>query len=87
MSVKEVKFHNLRDIPQRLRELADWAERNPGEVQTVLVISAANDKIIAVHGYGERTSPLEAQGWITMAALYVGYDRTPALAGNPKDSA
>lgn len=67
----ELKIKNLGDIAPRLRELADWAEKNPDAVHTVMVISAANDEIVAVHGYGRRTSPLEAQGWLAMAQQYI----------------
>lgn len=70
-NVVEIKVKNLNNIGARLRELADWAEKNPDAVQTVMVISAANDEIVSVHGYGQRTSPLEAQGWLAMAQQYL----------------
>jgi hypothetical protein len=69
--IEPVRFKSLRDIPARLRELADWVERCPDAVRTVIVVSAANDEIVAVNGYGDRASPLEAQGWLAMAAMYI----------------
>ena len=65
--VRDIGRKNLADIGGRLRELADWADKNPEAVRTILVISAAHDQVISVHGYGERCSPIEALGWLDLA--------------------
>jgi hypothetical protein len=65
--VRHIGCKNLADIGARLRELADWVEANPEAVRTVLVVSAAHDRVIAVNGYGERCSAVEALGWLDLA--------------------
>lgn len=65
--VRDIGRKNLGDIPARLREIADWAKRNPEAVRTVLLISCAHDRVISVHGYGERCSAVEALGWLDLA--------------------
>jgi hypothetical protein len=65
--VRDIGRKNLIDIAAPLRELADWAEKNPDAVRTVIVISAATDRVVSVHGYGERCSAVEALGWLDLA--------------------
>jgi hypothetical protein len=65
--VRDIGRKNLADIAGRLRELADWAEKNPEAVRTIIVVSAAHDRVVSVHGYGERCSAVEALGWLDLA--------------------
>jgi hypothetical protein len=65
--VRDIGRKNLANIGARLRDLADWVEAHP-EVRTVLVVSAAHDRVVSVHGYGERCSAVEALGWLDLAA-------------------
>jgi hypothetical protein len=77
--VRDIGRKNLMDIPARLRELANWAESNPDAVRTVIIISAAHDRIVSCHGYGERCSAVEALGWLDLAAHRVrGSTEVPA---------
>lgn len=73
--VRDIGRKNLMDIAGRLRELADSAEKNPDAVRTIIVISATNNSVLSVHGYGERCSSVEALGWLTLALDRVRGDR------------
>jgi hypothetical protein len=68
LSVTEIKRTSLLDCPQRLRELADDMEKNG--LKTVICVVGYPEGKVAVRGYGERTSALEASGWL-MRALTV----------------
>ena len=82
--VRDIGRKTLMDIAGRLRELADWVEKNPDAVRTVIVISAAHDRVIAVHGYGERCSAVESVGWLDLAAHRVrGSQEAPATDTGP----
>ena len=82
--VRDIGRKNLADIAGRLRELADWAEKNPEAVRTVICISAAHDRVVSVHGYGERCSAVEALGWLDLATHRVrGSDEAPATDMGP----
>ena len=87
--VRDIGRKNLANIGERIREIADWAEKNPEAVRTVIVISAAHDRVISVHGYGERCSAVEALGWIDLAhARVLSTDRqAPATDIGPPDAA
>lgn len=77
--VRDIGRKNLMDIPGRLRELAQWAESNPDAIRTIIVISAAHDRIVSCHGYGERCSAVEALGWLDLASQRVrGSQQAPA---------
>lgn len=65
--VRDIGKKNLGDIGARLREIAEWAEKNPEAVRTIIVVSAAHDQVVSVHGYGERCSAVEALGWLDLA--------------------
>lgn len=67
MSLHEIKRVSLLNIGAGLRQLADWADRNPEAVRTVIIISAASDRVVSCHGYGERCSAIEAVGWLELA--------------------
>lgn len=69
--VRDIGRKSLMDIPARLRELATWTEANPEAVRTVIIISAAHDRIVSCHGYGERCSAVEALGWLDLASARV----------------
>lgn len=85
--VRDIGRKNLMDIPARLRELADWIERNPEAIRTVVVISAAHDRVICCYGYGERCSAVEALGWLDLATHRVRSQEAPAtdLTPFPRD--
>ena len=86
--VRDIGRKNLADIGGRLRELADWAERNPDAVRTIIVVSAATDRVVSVHGYGERCSAVEALGWLDLALHRVrGSADAPATDLGPNDAA
>lgn len=76
--VRDIGRKNLGDLGARLRELAAWAEANPEVVRTVIVVSAAHDRVVAVQGYGERCSAVEALGWLDLAL-----DRVRGSTGAP----
>lgn len=78
MSVHEIKRISLKDIGTNLRQLADWAEKHPEAVRTVLVIAAASDRIVGCYGYGERCSAIEAIGWLDLAKYRVLGGENPA---------
>lgn len=65
MSIHEIKRTSLLDCPQRLRELADDMEKNG--LKTVICVIGYPGGKVAVRGYGERTSGLEASGWLARA--------------------
>ena len=65
MSVHEIKRTSLLDCPQRLRELADDIEREG--LKTVICVIGYPDGRVAIRGYGERSSGLEASGWLARA--------------------
>ncbi len=82
--VRDIGRKNLMDIGGRLRELADWVEKNPDAVRTVIVISATHDRVVAVHGYGERCSAVESLGWLDLATQRVrGSQEAPATDLGP----
>lgn len=85
--VRDIGRKNLADIAGRLRELADWAEKNPEAVRTVIVISAAHASVVSVHGYGERCSGVEALGWLDLAMHRVRSDRESAALDFGPDGA
>lgn len=64
MSVHEIKRTSLLDIPSKLRELAAEFEARPGELRTAIVVVGFDDGCVCVRGFGERTSGLEATGWL-----------------------
>jgi hypothetical protein len=66
-NVHEIKRESLLNIGAQLRRLADWAEANPDAVRTVIIISAAHDRVVCCHGYGDRCSAVEALGWLELA--------------------
>jgi len=65
VSVHEIKRTSLLDCPQRLRELADDIEREG--LKTVICVIGYPDGRVAIRGYGERSSGLEASGWLARA--------------------
>lgn len=75
MSVHEIKRNSLLNIGAGLRELADWVDQNPDAIRTVIIVSAANDRVVTCHGYGERCSPVESLGWLMLAQQRVLGDR------------
>jgi hypothetical protein len=82
--VRDIGRKNLCDIAGRLRELADWAEKNPEAVRTIIVISAAHERVVSVHGYGERCSAVEALGWLDLALHRLrGSNEAPATDLGP----
>jgi hypothetical protein len=87
--VRDIGRKNLAAIGDRLREIADWADKNPEVVRTVIVISAAHDRVISCHGYGERCSAVEALGWLDLAHDRVlGAERgAPRTDMGPPDAA
>jgi hypothetical protein len=66
-NVHEIKRASLLNIGAGLRELADWADKNPEAVRTVIIVSAVHDRVVYCHGYGERCSAVEALGWLDLA--------------------
>lgn len=64
MSVHEIKRVSLLDVPAKLRELATEYEQRPVELRTAIVIVGYSDGCVCVRGFGERTSSLEATGWL-----------------------
>ena len=84
MSVHEIKRDSLLDIGAGLRKLADWADQNPDAVRTVIIVSAATDRVVSCHGYGERCSAVEALGWLALAQQRVlGVREAPATDLGP----
>lgn len=67
MSVHEIKRISLLDVPGKLRELADEFEKRSAELCTAVVIVGYDTGHVAIRGYGERTSGLEAIGWLHRA--------------------
>lgn len=65
MAVHEIKRTSLMNCPQRLRELADEMEKQG--LRTVICVVGYPEGYAAVRGYGERTSALEAIGWLHRA--------------------
>jgi len=83
-NVREIKRDSLLNIGAGLRKLADWADKNPEAVRTVLIISAANDRVVCCHGYGERCSAVEALGWLALAKDRVlGHRDAPSTDMDP----
>ena len=64
MSVHEIKRVSLMDVPGKLRELAAAFEKRPQELRTAIVVIGYETGHVAVRGYGERTTNLEAVGWL-----------------------
>lgn len=67
MSVREIKRTSLLDVPAKLREIAAEYERRPDELRTAILVVGYRSGHVAVRGYGERTSALEATGWLHRA--------------------
>lgn len=67
MSVHEIKRVSLMDVPGRLKGLAAEIESRPTELRTAIVVVGYADGRVAVRGFGERTSALEAIGWLHRA--------------------
>ena len=67
MSVAEFKKVSYLDVPAKLRELADQAERaqaNGPSFTAVVCVLCYPGGSVAVRGYGERTSVLEMTAWL-----------------------
>jgi hypothetical protein len=64
-NIREIKRTSLMNVPQRLRELADEIERQG--LPTAIVVIGYPEGYVAVRGFGERTSALEATGWLHRA--------------------
>lgn len=67
MSLHEIKRTSLMDVPAKLRELAMQYEERPRELRTAIVVVGYADGFVCVRGFGERTSALEATGWLHRA--------------------
>ena len=67
MSVYEIKRLSLMNIPGKLRELADYYERNVDSLGTAIVVMGHRDGTVSVRGYGERTDALQCTGWLHRA--------------------
>jgi hypothetical protein len=65
MSVREIKRVSLMNVPGKLRELADSCEKH--DLRTAIVIVGYPGGYCAVRGFGEKTSALEAIGWLHRA--------------------
>lgn len=86
--VRDIGRKNLTEIGPRLRELADWADKNPEAVRTIIVVSCAHDRVVSVHGYGERCSAIEALGWLDLAHdRALGSERGAPATDNGPDAA
>jgi hypothetical protein len=80
MSLHEIKRVSLLDVPAKLREMAAEYERRSGELRTAIVVVGYADGFVCVRGFGERTSALEATGW-----LHRGLDVMTAGSGVDED--
>lgn len=58
---------SLLDVPRRLRAMAEEIEARGDTHRTVICVVAYPDGRVSVRGFGERTSALEATGWLTRA--------------------
>mgnify|MGYP007026565003 CR=1 FL=1 len=71
MSQSLVQFprHNLLDVPQSLRRLADQIENGdvPNSIHSI-VVCESDDGEICVYGYGEIGNVASEVGLLTMAA-------------------
>lgn len=67
MTVREIKRVSLMDVPGKLRQLAAEYERRSGELRTAIVVVGYTDGFVCVRGFGERTTALEATGWLHRA--------------------
>ncbi len=65
------------NVPAKLRELADAAERaQTGDpFRAVVIVLCYPNGRVAVRGYGEETSPLQMSGWLArgLNAMTEGY--------------
>ena len=85
MSVHEIKRPSLVDVPARLRMLATEFESRPKELRTAIVVIGYSSGCVAVRGFGERCSALEATGWLHRAleAMTSGAGLVDNLAPEP----
>ena len=65
MTVHELKRTSLMDVPAKLRELADYCERE--DIPTVVVVIGYPGGYVALRGYGEQTSAVACSGWLARA--------------------
>lgn len=91
MSVYEIKRVSLMDVPGKLRELADTFEQRSAELRTAIVIVGHASGHVQVRGYGERTTNLEATGWLyralTTMSEHTACEDNPSLVPPAPDSA
>jgi len=89
VSVHEIKRTSLMNVPDKLRQLALEFEQRPAELRTAVVIVGYADGYVAVRGFGERTSALEATGWLHRAldVLTNGAGISDNLTPEPKEGA
>ena len=71
MSVTEIKRVSLLNVPEKLRELAKAFEERPEALRTAIVVIGYDTGHVAVRGYGERTSCLEAVGWLNRGLVHL----------------
>ncbi len=64
MSIHEIKRTSLLDVPAKLHDLAAEFKDRPDELRTAIVVIGYKDGYVCVRGFGERTTALEAIGWL-----------------------
>jgi hypothetical protein len=93
MTVREFKKVSYLDVPAKLRELADAAEKAQGggpSFNGVIVVLCYPNGNVAVRGYGEQTSPLQMAGWLArgLTTMSQNFDAdTDHVMGDPKPPA
>lgn len=64
-NIREIRRTSLMNVPKKLHELGRTCEIL--DVRTAVVILGHPDGRVSVYGFGERTSALEATGWLARA--------------------
>ena len=69
LSVVKIHETTLRDIPGRLRMLADQFDENPGSIpQTFVWVQYSDDGEVTPGAFGDNPSKAELVGILTLAA-------------------
>lgn len=71
MKVVGLPQTNLADVALQLRKMAEWIETSEMPYVTCVLVMGMPDQDVRVYGFGQRTSGLEIQGWLTRAQHHV----------------
>lgn len=71
----------LTDVPSRLRAMAERVESNPELYRSAVLTLCRDDQCVEVYGFGERSSPLEASGWLARAQAVLASGCAPDEKG------